>query len=188
MRQFTAILSLCLIGVIAAGQRVQKFKLISSFDSPIDTELFVHEIKGGELKFVRDTLDVVTVFLPNRETTHLRIFSPAHGSFETKLKKPDTSTIIAFLDAHCPVDPSTAASDTLNGTPKILIASGYSLHGLTLNDRDFKQLFGVDIIDYGDLWPCDNCMAYYNKVVFQYLDHKYQGAWRKLIVNRPVGY
>jgi hypothetical protein len=188
MQKSIAILTLCFIWSAAPGQRFQKFKLISSFDSKIENDLFVYELNGGLLKFVRDTFDVVTVFLPNRKTVHVKIFSPAHGIFEAKLKKVDTSTIIAFLNAQCPIDPSTAALDTLNGTPKILAATGYLPCGLTFNDRDFERLFDVKILDYGDVSPCVNCMTYYNRVVFQYLDHKYAGIWRKFVVSRPPGY
>lgn len=189
MRKSTIIiLTSCFIWSIAPGQRIQKFKLTSSFESKIESDLFVHDLDGSSLKFVRDSLDIITVFLPNRKKMHLQIFSPAHGSFEAKLKKVDTSIIIAVLDAHCLIDPATAALDTLNGTPKILTATGYNPRGLTFNDRDFERLFEVQIIDYGDLIPCYNCMTYYNRVVFQYLDHKYAAIWRKFVVNRPPAY
>ena len=188
MRKSITTLTLCFIWSLTPGQRFQKFKLISSFDSKIESDLFVYEPKGSSLKFARDSFDVVTVFLPDQKKIHLKIFSPAHGSFETKLNKIDTSIISAFLNAHCPIDPSTAALDTLNGTPKILTATGYLPRGLTFNDQDFERLFDVQIIDYGDVWPCDNCMKYYNKVVFQYLDHKYGVTWRKFVVRKPPGY
>ena len=126
--------------------------------------------------------------LSGKKKVHVKIFSPKAGLFEVNIKHVDTSIMTAVLDPKCKVDPGSAKIDTLSGTVKILTYSGYYRHRLTTNDSIFRHLFNVQIIDYGDTPPCDNCMIYYNRVVFQYLDNKYGREWRDFLIGKPPGY
>jgi hypothetical protein len=179
----TFLLAIVFNGVIA--QKIYRFKIVSSFNESLVSDVIVTEKKSYQtISYTIDSSGFINVIAPENTKKHLRIFSPMSGYAEVNLRKVTEPLHTIHLAPNCEIQPASANEDTSSGSLKIL---RYGPYPLTRNDSSFCRQYNVKLITYGCVVPCDNCLIYYNKTIFSYLDKKYGISWRQNIVSKPPG-
>lgn len=100
--------------------------------------------------------------------------------YQVKLKNKDKAFNQTFKEDGSDYA-SQAQRDIFMGCPVIHVVQG-DIQAVYVGEYDYKSFyekFGVRIVDWGDVIPCDpQVFANYNKRIFDYLDETFGDEWR----------
>lgn len=100
--------------------------------------------------------------------------------YQVKLKNKDKAFNQTFKEDGSDYA-SQAQRDIFMGCPVIHVVQG-DIQAVYVGEYDYKSFyekFGVRIVDWGDIIPCDpQVFANYNKRIFDYLDETFGDEWR----------
>jgi hypothetical protein len=103
------------------------------------------------------------------------------------LSKNESSMITIYLNAMCNFDSLQAIEDIKNGKAKLLLVGGIAPLANTKKDIEFEKNFNIRYYDFGCTPPAYECVLQYNKVIFNYLNKKYQNKWLYFVRKDVIG-
>ena len=90
--------------------------------------------------------------------------------------------------ANCDINDTTAKHDIIKRKIQLLLVGGIVPIRFN-NQNDFEKKYGLKYVDYGDQIPASlECLALYNKTIFEYLDNKFGKSWRFEVRPDVIGF
>ena len=107
--------------------------------------------------------------------------------FDLEIISEDIRNFDLVIDAKCKVSAKIAELDIENNKPRLLVFGGIAPY-TTHEDGKFGNKYGIMFQVFGDTAPPMDCLEQYNNRIFQYLDKKFGGEWRKEVRKDVVGF
>lgn len=90
--------------------------------------------------------------------------------------------------ANCDINDTTAKHDIKKGKIQLLLVGGIVPIRFN-NQNDFEKKYSIKYLDYGDQIPASlECLALYNRTIFEYLDSRFGKSWRLEIRPDVIGF
>ncbi len=131
--------------------------------------------------------------IKNLQTGHyiLTFSALCYPAFDTTIFIADTNVdnFKLVVQTVCSIlSRDSALKDIKANHLKLFLQSGDPPIAYT-TDRKFSKKFKVEFYDFADLsvYPCD-CIAEYNRAIFEFLDSKYGNKWRSNFRPGVLGY
>jgi hypothetical protein len=102
--------------------------------------------------------------------------------------QPEDSLNIYIKVADCNINDTTAKHDIKKEKIQLLLVGGIVPTRLN-NQNEFEKKYGLKYIDYGDQLPASlECLALYNRTIFEYLDSQFGKSWRLEVRPDVIGF
>jgi hypothetical protein len=106
---------------------------------------------------------------------------------EVEIKDSSISGLLIVLNTVCPVDRQIADFDISYGIPKLYLIGSIS-PVIFKTDPDFEKKYDIKYYDYGCTPPAYECVFEYNMRIFEFLDNKFNSAWRNEVRKDVIGF
>jgi hypothetical protein len=106
--------------------------------------------------------------------------------FDVRLDSVSVKNFNLTGTIDCEINDVVAALHIKENKPKLILVSGISPI-IYSTDNKFEKKFKVKYSEFGCLSPSKECVIQYNKTIFEYLDKKYGGKWRKEVRKDVIG-
>ncbi|MDP3150097.1 MAG: carboxypeptidase-like regulatory domain-containing protein [Ignavibacteria bacterium] len=182
-------ISIALFGQNANTKLILEGKVISKINNePVQgCNVF---IKNTQMGTMADSLGNFIFYNLNKNGQY--IISVSASGYPMKdtsiyLAEGTPKTITIFLNTDCIYDSTKAVEDLKNGKAKLLIAGGIAPMANSKEDLEFEAKYKVQYYDFGCTPPAYECISQYNKIIFEYLNNKYQNEWLRFVRKDVIG-
>jgi hypothetical protein len=143
---------------------------------------------------ITDSLGHFTIYDLPKGRYKLSFTAFGFGNNDTiiTVRSSTIANIYWIIKTNCPEYNSEKALNDINeNNAKLMLQSVFSsMTMLTAKEvQDFKREFGITYHDFdNDVTIPQECLRLYNQTIFNSLDKKFGGAWRKKVRKDVVGF
>lgn len=165
-------------------------QVIIDSDTLVPSEIILVSLEGTGISTILGVNGKFSFSNIKQGEYHLKISGFGYNEIDTVITFQDRVSeevdIYLSLTDACEVGRKLVEKDIIENNPTLFLVGGI-VPVVCANQRIFEEKYHIKYQDYGDVSPHLDCIAVYNKSIFEYLDNKFGSQWRNEVRKDVVG-